>query len=128
MKNKFAIVTGASTGIGRAIAVELAKEGYYIVLCGRANDKLLVTKGLIAKEGGEAEVILGDFSKLDSLRGLITTIKERTDEVDVLVNVAGIWHGKDEVYAGRDFETFPQEVILNTYSVGLTAPTLLCHA
>lgn len=44
MKDKFAVVTGASTGIGRAVAIELSKEGYYVALTGRANDKLLVTK------------------------------------------------------------------------------------
>lgn len=128
MKDKFAVVTGASTGIGRAAAIELAKSGYYVVLAGRAQDKLLVTKSLITKDGGQSEVILGDFSNLDSLRGLITTIKERTSKVDVLVNIAGIWHGKDEVYAGKDFESFDEKVILDTYTVGLTTPTLLAHA
>lgn len=128
MKDKFAVVTGASTGIGRAAAIELAKSGYYVVLAGRAQDKLLVTKSLITKDGGQSEVILGDFSNLDSLRGLITSIKERTSKVDVLVNVAGIWHGKDEVYAGKDFESFDEKVILDTYTVGLTTPTLLAHA
>lgn len=128
MKDKFAVVTGASTGIGRAVAIELTKDGYYVALAGRANDKLLVTKSLITKEGGQSEVILGDFSKLDSLRGLITTIKERTSKVDVLVNAAGIWHGQDEVYAGKDFESFDETVILDTYAVGLTTPTLLAHA
>lgn len=128
MKDKFAVVTGASTGIGRAVAIELVKAGFYVALVGRANDKLLVTKSLIVKEGGQAEVILGDFSNLDSLRGLITTIKEKTSKIDVLVNIAGIWHGKDEVYAGKDFEGFQEKVILDTYSVGLIAPTLLAHA
>lgn len=128
MKDKFAVVTGASTGIGRAVAIALAKDGYCVVLAGRANDKLLVTKSLITKDGGQSEVILGDFSNLDSLRGLITTIKERTSKVDVLVNIAGIWHGDSEVYADKDFETFDEKVILDTYSVGLTTPTLLAHA
>lgn len=128
MKNKFAVVTGSSTGIGQAIALELAKQGVFIALAGRTQDKLLKTKSLIVHDGGQAEVFLGDFTKLDSLNALITLIKQRTDKVDILVNVAGIWHGKDDVYAGKDFETFPQQVILDTYAVGLTAPTLLTHA
>ena len=128
MKNTFAVVTGSSTGIGQAIALELAKQGAFIALAGRAEDKLLKTKSLIAQNGGQAEVFLGDFTKLDSLNALIALIKQRTKQVDILVNVAGIWHGKDEVYAGKDFETFPQQVILDTYAVGLTAPTLLTHA
>lgn len=128
MKNKFAIVTGSSTGIGRAIALELAKEGVFIALAGRTQDKLLKTKSLIAENGGRAEVFLGDFTKLDSLEALITLIKQRTDKVDILVNVAGIWHGKDEIYADKDFESFSKQTILDTYAVGLTAPTLLAHA
>lgn len=128
MKNKFAIVTGSSTGIGRAIAVELAKEGAFIALVGRTKDKLLETKGLITKDGGNAEVFLGDFTKPASLEALIALVKQRTDKVDILVNVAGIWHGKDEVYAGKAFESFSKQVILDTYAVGLTAPTLLAHA
>jgi len=127
-KGKFAVVTGSSTGIGRAVAIQLAKEGYYIVLAGRTNDKLLVTKSLITNAGGQSEVILGDFSNLDSLRGLITTIKERASKVDVLVNIAGVWHGKDEVYAGKDFDSFEEKVVLDTYSIGLIAPTLLARA
>lgn len=127
MKNKFAIVTGSSTGIGQAIALELAREGAFIALAGRTQDKLLKTKSLIVEMGGQAEVFLGDFTKLDSLEALVTLIKQRTDKVNILVNVAGVWHGKDEVYAGKDFESFPKQVILDTYAVGLTAPTLLAH-
>lgn len=128
LKNKFAVVTGSSTGIGQAIALELAKEGAFIALVGRTQDKLLKTKSLITKNGGQSEVFLGDFTKLDSLEALIALIKQREDKVDILVNVAGIWHGKDEVYAGKNFESFPKQVILDTYAVGLTAPTLLAHA
>lgn len=128
MKNRFAVVTGSSTGIGQAIALELAKQGVFIALVGRTQDKLLKTKSLVAQNGGQAEVFLGDFTKLDSLNALIALVKQRTDKVDILVNVAGIWHGPDEVYAGKDLESFSQQVILDTYAVGLTAPTLLTHA
>ena len=128
MKNKFAVVTGSSRGIGRAIALELAKEDIFVALVGTTEDQLLKTKSLIVENKGEAEVILGDFTKLDSIQALIALVKQKTDHVDILVNVAGIWHGKDEVYANKSFESFPQQVILDTYSVGITAPTLLAHA
>lgn len=128
MKNTFAVVTGSSTGIGQAIALELAKQGAFIALVGRSENKLLKTKSLIAQNGGQAEVFLGDFTRLNSLNALITSIKQRTERIDILVNVAGIWHGNGEVYAGKDFEEFSEQVILDTYAVGLTAPTLLAHA
>lgn len=128
MKGRFAIVTGASTGIGQAIALALAKEDVFIALVGRNQEKLLKTQNLIADNGGQVEIFLTDFTKPESSNTLIASIKHKTDKVDILVNVAGIWHGENEVYAGKDFASFPKQVILDTYTVGLITPTLLTHA
>lgn len=128
LSGKFVIVTGASTGIGRAISIEFAREDALVALVSRSKEKLLETKQLIEKEHGKADIFVGDFASLDSLDALIVSIKKKTNRVDILVNVAGIWHGKDEVYAEKDFETLPKQVILDTYAVGLIAPTLLTHA
>ena len=119
MNKKFAVVTGPSTGIGKAIAVELAKNDNFIALVGRSKDKLLATKRAIEDAGGEAEVFICDLAQINSVKSLIKSVKEKTNHVDILVNVAGIWHGKDEVYAGKDFESFAEEVIIDTFSVGL---------
>lgn len=127
MNDKFAVVTGASTGIGRAIAVALAKEGVRVGLVARTKERLKETKSLIEKAKGTSGVFVADLSNIDSVNKLIAEIKSKFNRVDVLVNVAGIWHGKDEVYAGRDFETFPQQVIVDTYNVGTVSPTLLAH-
>lgn len=128
MKNKFALVTGASTGIGRVIVIELAKSGVHVGLVARTEDRLKETKKLIEKENSQAEIFIADLSKVESINNLISQVKNKTDKVDILMNVAGIWHSKDEVYAGKDFETFPQQVILDTYTVGTIVPTLLAHA
>ena len=125
---KFAIVTGASTGIGKAIAFELSKHDYFIVLLARSDDKLQEIKKRIAQHGGKSGVVITDLSSIESINATIAHIKEKTDRIDLLANIAGIWHGKDEVYAGKDFETFDQQVILDTYTVGTIAPTLLAHA
>jgi NAD(P)-dependent dehydrogenase (short-subunit alcohol dehydrogenase family) len=128
LKGKFAVVTGASTGIGRMIAVGFAKEGAFVVLTARSLPGLQKTKALIEKAGGKAEIVVGDLSSVGSVNKLIVAIKSLTKSVDILANVAGVWHGDKEVYAGTGFEKFSQQVILDTYSVGLTAPTLLVHA
>lgn len=128
LKNKFAIVTGASTGIGRAISLALAKDGAYIALVARRQDRLAETKQLIENGGGKADVFVSDLSDVNSINNLIEEIKKQTKQIDILVNVAGIWHGKDEAYAGKDFETFEQKIILDTYNVGIVAPTLFAHA
>lgn len=128
LKNKFAVVTGASTGIGREIAITFAKEGAFVGLVARSKDRLKKTKNLLEKVGGRGEFFVADLSVIKSINKLISKIKTKTSRVDILVNVAGIWHGKDEVYANKKFENFSQKIILDTYSVGLTAPTLLSHA
>ncbi|MFZ3301400.1 MAG: SDR family oxidoreductase [Microgenomates group bacterium] len=127
MKNKFAIVTGASTGIGRATAIELGRNGATVALVARSKEKLEETKRLVKEAGGNGIVFEADLSDINSINSLISSIKQEIQQIDILVNVAGIWHGKDEAYAGKDFETFDQNVILDTYSVGLVAPTLLSH-
>lgn len=125
MKN--AIVSGASTGIGRATSLEMAKAGYHVFLIARSLDKLKETADQISTVGGECSVLPADLSKVDDLNALIKTVLEKADTIDAIINIAGIWHSKDEVFAGKDFETFDQQVILDTYSVGFTAPSLLIH-
>lgn len=127
MKNKFAVVTGASTGIGRATAIELGKSGATVSLVARNKEKLEETKKLIEKVGGTAIIFEADLSNIDSINNLINLIKQQTRQVDILTNIAGIWHGDNEVFAGKDFERFDQKVVLDTFSVGLTSPTLLVH-
>jgi len=111
MLDKFAVVTGSSTGIGKAVTEELERRGYTVARVAR-------------REKGEFTCDLSDVVQVNSL---IQKIKAKTDRVDVLVNAAGIWHGKDEVYTGKDLETFDQKVIVDTYTVGFTTPTLLIH-
>lgn len=125
---KTAVITGASTGIGRTIAIELAKTGIYVFLIGRNEEKLKETQKLVEETGGKAKYFICDLSSVDSVNQLISNLRSETNNVDILCNVAGIWHGKDEVYADKDFEKFDQKIILDTYSVGITAPTLLSHA
>lgn len=126
-EGKFAVITGASTGIGRAIALEFAKRGSFVVLVARDGDRLAKTKEMIEKAGGKAEINPTDLSNLRSVNKLLTEIKAMTENVDILANVAGIWHGKNEVYADIDFEKFSREVVLGTMMVGVVTPMLLVH-
>lgn len=100
---KTAIVTGASTGIGRATAIKMAEAGYHVFLISRSQDKLNETANLISKVGGSSTILPTDLSKLDEVNASIKTVSENADTVDAIINIAGIWHGKDEVYAGKDF-------------------------
>lgn len=79
---KTAFVTGSSRGIGRAIAIRLAKDGYKVIVHGADNiAKSEETRGIIKQNGGEAEVIMSNLCNLDETKALCEKIKG----VDVLV-------------------------------------------
>jgi len=125
---KYAIVTGASSGVGGAIALSLAKSSYFVALTGRNSQALSSLKSQIDSAGGSCQIFVADLSTFDGINNFINEIKSNTKQVDVLINAAAIWHGNDEVFAGRDFDKFPPQVVVDTMMVGLMAPTLLCHA
>jgi 2-deoxy-D-gluconate 3-dehydrogenase len=89
LSDRIAVVTGASDGIGRELAVGLAHAGADIVLCSRSVEKLEQVKAEIIGIGRRAEVCSLDISKLDDLRRLKIFILDRFGKVDILVNAAG---------------------------------------
>lgn len=125
MKN--AIITGASTGIGKATALLFAKNDYKVFLVARSEKKLQLVANEIIENGGSAEIIITDLSNITSVNQLISSVKSKGERVDAVVNIAGIWHGVNSLYANLDFKEFDQKIILDTYNVGFVAPTLLVH-
>jgi NAD(P)-dependent dehydrogenase (short-subunit alcohol dehydrogenase family) len=87
---KVAMVTGPSSGIGRATAIALARTGYHVVGAGRNAERVDRTLQVIRGEGGSAEYLHLDLTSLDSARRAAREF-ERTDrELSVLVNNAGV--------------------------------------
>ncbi|HNF94363.1 MAG TPA: SDR family NAD(P)-dependent oxidoreductase, partial [Anaerolineales bacterium] len=84
-------ITGASSGIGAAAALEFGREGAKVVLAARRTDKLqeLVNEIRAMQNGAEAFVLQTDISKLDDIQRLVAQTVERFGRVDVLVNNAG---------------------------------------
>jgi len=89
LKDRTAIVTGAGTGIGRALALEFARNGAKVVGCGRRKDKLDETIALIAAEGGRAVAISTDITDRDQATGMVEGARRRFGPIDVLFNNAG---------------------------------------
>ena len=87
---KVALVTGAGTGVGRAVTLALMKEGYAVVLAGRRKDMLEA----VAKEGaqtpGEALTVPTDIADPAAIKALFTKTKETYGRLDLLFNNAGI--------------------------------------
>lgn len=127
LKNKIAVITGASTGIGRAIAVKLASEGAKTMLLARSKDRLEETLKLVEQVGGEGKIFCVDLRSVDEIKKFAQNIKESEGEIEILINVAGIWHSEDKAFSGIEFADYSTDEILDTYVVGLTAPTILSH-
>jgi NAD(P)-dependent dehydrogenase (short-subunit alcohol dehydrogenase family) len=87
---KVGLVTGAGTGIGKAVALALMREGYAVVLAGRRQDKLEETASEGAATGGESLVVPTDVSDPVSVKALFARTKEAFGRLDVLFNNAGI--------------------------------------
>ena len=90
MKNGWAIITGASSGIGKALAFELAAGGFNLLLAAR-NEAALneVATTCRSKHGVETEVVASDLSCTESLDQLISALKRDSRQYEVLVNNAG---------------------------------------
>ena len=89
-KDKVFIVTGASSGIGKAIAIEAAKQGANVVLAARNTENLVAVAEVIKGFGQDALPVKTDVSKKEDAKNLIDKALEKFGKIDVLVNNAGI--------------------------------------
>ncbi len=90
LNGKSALITGASRGIGRAIAEGLAEAGAEVVITGRNGEKLSETQKKIAWIGGKCHVIAGDLANEEDIRKIVDFALEKMGKIDILVNAAGI--------------------------------------
>jgi len=89
LKSKIAIVTGAGSGIGRACALAIAREGARVALVGRRRDRL---DGAAREIGDSALVLAADISQKDEINGVIERTTAHFGSFNVLVNNAGVLH------------------------------------
>jgi short-subunit dehydrogenase len=111
IKDKVIVITGASMGIGLALAKELATQGAKLVLAARSADKLAE----LEKEVPNSFAVTTDMRKLDDIKNLITKAKEKFSRIDVLVNNAG--QGMRSSVETIDMEVYRNVMELNVFSV-----------
>ncbi len=92
MENKIALITGASSGIGKATAIKLAKNNYDLIICGRRKERLLELKDLLS-EYVDIELLVFDVRFKSEVLKQIDSLPDRWKNIDVLVNNAGNAHG-----------------------------------
>ena len=105
MKGRVTLITGASSGIGRATALKFGSEGARVTLVARSGDKLADVAGVIEASGGETQVVVADVTREDDVERIVRETVETFGGIDVLVNAAGIIAtGTIETTALEDWE------------------------
>ena len=115
------LLTGAGSGIGRALALQLAEHGTQLTLVGRRAEPLEEVAERARERGGRAAVVPADLTAAGTAHAVIAEAQEAFGGIDVLVNNAG------NVRAGR-LEAVEEEEVLAQISLNLTAPILLTRA
>jgi NAD(P)-dependent dehydrogenase (short-subunit alcohol dehydrogenase family) len=121
LSGKIALITGGSRGLGRAMAISLAKAGATIALVARDAEKLNAVKAEVEAAGGKAAVFVADVVSEESVQRLQTDIAAQLGAVQILINNAGMNIRKNLV----DFTLDEWNQVLDT---NLTSVFLMCRA
>ena len=100
LKRPVAIVTGASSGIGLAIARKLASDGYDLAICARREDRLAEAKNLLKRQDINVLAHIVDLRDEAQILGFFAAVKAKWTQLDVLVNNAGLGH-KESLMTGK---------------------------
>lgn len=98
MKNQWGFITGATAGIGNALAIQMAKEGANLFICGRREERLTELKDKLEKDFGVKVICLCfDIQNKDNIWSLFDKHKEALKKVTMVINNAGLARGVDPV-------------------------------
>jgi len=116
-EQKLVLVTGAGSGIGRALCIEAANRGMAVALCGRRQEALETSRALLGS-GAEHLVIPADITRPEDRRVIVDRIKSERGALDILINNAGI-------VEGGPLETFDDNALARTFQTNIMAPMAL---
>ena len=125
LKDKIAIVTGAGSGIGRAIAAAMIREGAHVALVGRRKDKVEAVAREAVPGGGSAIAVAADVSKQAEIEHVLQETVKAFGGINVLVNNAGILHAgtAEQITEAQWDETFN----INVRGLWLLSRAVLPH-
>lgn len=116
VKGKIAIVTGATSGIGRSSAIELAKLGANIIISSRRENRLEELKKELEQMGVKAYPLVLDVSKSKDVKEKISSLPEEWKNIDILINNAGMALGTEKVFES-DMDDFDAVIDTNIKGV-----------
>ena len=126
LKEKVALVTGAGSGIGRATAVALARDGAKVALLSHTSDEIEAAVTDIAAAGGEAIALTADVSDEAAMRGAVARVVERWGRLDVVVanaGINGVWAPIDDLKP----EEFDKTIAVNLRGTYVTLHFAVPH-
>ena len=122
LEGKVALVTGASQGLGRALALACAKEGANLVISSRSADSLEPVAEEARASGVEVLAVPADVSRSEDVQKLVNATAERFGKIDVLVNNAGLLGPRVRI------EEYPEDQWRSVLDANLTGPFLISKA
>lgn len=114
LQNKAIVVTGASSGMGKAIVERFVKEGAFVVAVARRRERLEALAESLSGEAGRIVPYIGDVSKAEDCEGMIDTCVKEFGKLDVLVNNAGVMDDMSTVASATD-EKYDYVMGINVY-------------
>jgi NAD(P)-dependent dehydrogenase (short-subunit alcohol dehydrogenase family) len=121
LSGRRALVTGASRGLGRAMAIALAKHGAHVILVARDRDKLEGAAKEVIDAGGQADVFAADIAKEEQVGQLAEDVRAKVGAVQILINNAG-------TNLRKDISDFTLEEWRGVHDTNVTSVFLMCRA
>jgi short-subunit dehydrogenase len=116
-EQKLVLITGAGSGIGRALCIEAAQRGLAVALCGRRQDALEAT-GAVLGSAASHLIVPADITRPEDRSRIVDRIRNERGALDILINNAG-------VIEGGPLEAFDDEALARTFQTNVLAPMAL---